>query len=136
MPGPKAPPSRVKLGVSGRPDQASLELALRRGYFEKQGLAIETIQASSGTEFVSSLAADQIQVASGSPNAGLFKRAESAASTSASSPTSPISAAPATRTGRGHGALRSPRFGRGEDARRSQGPFARRRAGHGADHPM
>lgn len=62
----------VKLGVSGRPDQAALELALRRGYFAKQGLAIETIQASSGTEFVSSLAADQIQVASGSPNAGLF----------------------------------------------------------------
>ena len=62
----------VKLGVSGRPDQAALELALRRGYFEKQGLAIETVQASSGMEFVSALAADQIQVASGSPNAGLF----------------------------------------------------------------
>ncbi|HXQ52671.1 MAG TPA: ABC transporter substrate-binding protein [Stellaceae bacterium] len=65
-------PIPVKLGVSGRPDQASLELALRRGYFEKQGLAIETVQASSGMEFVSSLAADQLQVASGSPNAALF----------------------------------------------------------------
>jgi NitT/TauT family transport system substrate-binding protein len=65
-------PIPVKLGVSGRPDQAALELALRRGYFQDQGLAIETIQASSGMEFVSSLAANQIQVASGSPNAALF----------------------------------------------------------------
>jgi NitT/TauT family transport system substrate-binding protein len=65
-------PIPVKLGVSGRPDQAALELALRRGYFQDQGLAIETIQASSGMEFVSSLATNQIQVASGSPNAALF----------------------------------------------------------------
>lgn len=65
-------PIPVKLGVSGRPDQAALELALRRGYFKDQGLAIETVQASSGMEFVSSLAANQIQVASGSPNAALF----------------------------------------------------------------
>jgi NitT/TauT family transport system substrate-binding protein len=63
---------KVKLGVSGRPDQAALELALHRGYFADQGLDVETVQASSGQEFVSSLATDQIQVASGSPNAGLF----------------------------------------------------------------
>ncbi len=62
----------VVLGVSGRPDQAGLELALRRGYFEKQGLDIHTVQASGGPEFTSSLASDQIQVASGSPNPGLF----------------------------------------------------------------
>jgi NitT/TauT family transport system substrate-binding protein len=62
----------IKLGVSGRPDQASLELALRRGYFEKQGLDIETVQATSGEEMVPSLAANKLQVASGSPNAGLF----------------------------------------------------------------
>jgi NitT/TauT family transport system substrate-binding protein len=62
----------VKLGVSGRPDQAALELAIRRGYFEQQGLDVQTVQGSSGEEFVSSLAANQLQVASGSPNAGLF----------------------------------------------------------------
>ena len=64
--------THVRLGVSGRPDQASLELALRRGYFEQQGLDIETVQATTGQEMVPSLASNQLQVASGSPNAGLF----------------------------------------------------------------
>jgi NitT/TauT family transport system substrate-binding protein len=62
----------VRLGVSGRPDQASLEIALRRGYFEQQGLDVETVQATTGQEMVPSLASNQLQVASGSPNAGLF----------------------------------------------------------------
>lgn len=62
----------VKLGVSGRPDQADLELALRRGYFERQGIEIETVQANSGEEMVPALASNQLQAASGSPNAGLF----------------------------------------------------------------
>lgn len=62
----------IKLGVSGRPDQASLELALRRGYFAQEGLEIETVQATTGQEMVPSLASNQLQAASGSPNAGLF----------------------------------------------------------------
>ena len=64
--------THLKLGVSGRPDQASLELALRRGYFEQEGLEIETVQATTGQEMVPSLASNQLQAASGSPNAGLF----------------------------------------------------------------
>jgi len=70
--GAQAPRMKVVLGVSGRPDQADLELALKRGYFEKQGIDIETVQANTGQEMVPSLAANQLQVASGSPNAGLF----------------------------------------------------------------
>jgi NitT/TauT family transport system substrate-binding protein len=62
----------VKVGVSGRPDQAPLELAMRRGYFEKQGLAVEFVQANSGEEMVPSLAANKLQAGSGSLNAGLF----------------------------------------------------------------
>lgn len=62
----------IKLGVSGRPDQASLELALRRGYFAQEGLDVETVQATTGQEMVPSLASNQLQAASGSPNAGLF----------------------------------------------------------------
>jgi NitT/TauT family transport system substrate-binding protein len=62
----------IKVGVSGRPDQADLELAYRRGYFEKQGLEVEYVQANSGQEMVPALAGNQLQVASGSPNAGLF----------------------------------------------------------------
>jgi NitT/TauT family transport system substrate-binding protein len=67
-----APRKVIKLGVSGRPDQASLELALRRGYFAQEGLDVETVQATTGQEMVPSLASNQLQAASGSPNAGLF----------------------------------------------------------------
>src|ERR1041385_4523229 len=69
---PPATRKVVKLGVSGRPDQASLELALRRGYFEQEGLEVQTVQGTTGQEMVPSLASNQLQAASGSPNAGLF----------------------------------------------------------------
>ena len=69
---PMAARKHIKLGVSGRPDQASLEIALRRGYFEQEGLDIETVQGTTGQEMLPSLAANQLQAASGSPNAGLF----------------------------------------------------------------
>jgi NitT/TauT family transport system substrate-binding protein len=62
----------VKVGVPGRADQYNFEIALRRGYFAEQGLDVQTVQANSAQEFVSAIAANQIQVASGSPNAGLF----------------------------------------------------------------
>ena len=50
-----APRKSIKLGVSGRPDQASLELALRRGYFADEGLDVETVQAQTGQEMESEL---------------------------------------------------------------------------------
>ena len=62
----------VKLGVSGRPDQAALELAFRRGYFDELGLDVQYVPATSGNEFVAPLARGQLDVASGSPNAALF----------------------------------------------------------------
>jgi NitT/TauT family transport system substrate-binding protein len=62
----------IKMGVVGRPDQAPFELAFRRGYFERHGIKVEEIPASSGQEFASALATEQIQVASGVPNAALF----------------------------------------------------------------
>lgn len=49
-----------------------MQLALDRGYFKEQGLNIETVQAASGLDFVASLGRNDLQVASGSPNAGLF----------------------------------------------------------------
>src|SRR5262249_1174912 len=70
-PGP-AQKTAGKLGGPGRPDQAALELALRRGYFEQEGLDIQTVQANTGMEMLPSLATNQLQVASGSPNAALF----------------------------------------------------------------
>jgi len=62
----------VKMGVVSRPDQAPFEIAYRRGYFERHGITIEPVPASSGQEFASALATDQIQVATGVPNAALF----------------------------------------------------------------
>ena len=63
----------VKVGVTGRPDQASLELALHRGYWDKQGLDVQLIQAGAAAQdATSALAANQIQVTAGSPSAGLF----------------------------------------------------------------
>lgn len=69
---PNTPRKHIRLGVSGRPDQASLEIALRRGYFEQEGLDVETVQGTTGQEMVPSVASNQLQAASGSPNAGLF----------------------------------------------------------------
>lgn len=62
----------VKVGIALRPDAAPIVLALRRGYFERQGLDVELIGGTSGQEFVPALAQNQIQVMSGSPNAALF----------------------------------------------------------------
>lgn len=63
----------VKVGVSGRPDQASLELALYRGYWKRQGLDVSLVGAgTSAQDAVSALATDQIQVSGGSPSAGFF----------------------------------------------------------------
>jgi NitT/TauT family transport system substrate-binding protein len=62
----------VELGVTGRPDQAPMELAFRRGYFAEQGLDIHMVPATSGNEFVAPLATNQLDVASGSPTAALI----------------------------------------------------------------
>jgi NitT/TauT family transport system substrate-binding protein len=62
----------VKLGMVGRPDIAANMLAIRRGYFAKQGIEIQPVLATSGQQFAAQLATNQIQVASGVPNAALF----------------------------------------------------------------
>lgn len=62
----------VKLGMVGRPDIAPFELAIHRGYFAREGIEIEPVMATSGQEFAAALATNQIQVASGVPNAALF----------------------------------------------------------------
>lgn len=62
----------VKLGMVGRPDIAAFVLAIQRSYFEREGIEIEPVMATSGQEFPAQLATNQIQVASGVPNAALF----------------------------------------------------------------
>ncbi|MGH7090035.1 MAG: ABC transporter substrate-binding protein, partial [Stellaceae bacterium] len=66
----------VKVGVTGRPDQAQLEIARARGYFAKEGIELQEVPGgAAGQDYLSSLATDQIQVAAGSPNAGMFNAA-------------------------------------------------------------
>jgi len=36
----------IKMGMVSRPDQAPLEIAYRRGYFERHGITIEPVAAS------------------------------------------------------------------------------------------
>ena len=63
----------VKVAVTGRPDQAALELAYHRGYFTEQGLDVQFVGGGVGAEeFASALAGGQLQVAAGAPNAALF----------------------------------------------------------------
>jgi NitT/TauT family transport system substrate-binding protein len=66
------PKLSLKVGASDRPDQAPLYLALYRGYFDAQGLAVELIPAATGADFLSGLGMNQIQATTGSLTAALF----------------------------------------------------------------
>src|SRR5262249_43956734 len=62
----------VKVGVTGRPDQAAVELAYRRGHFAAQGIEVQLVPGgSSAQDYIAALASNQIQVAAGSPSAGM-----------------------------------------------------------------
>lgn len=52
---------KVRVAVQGRPDQAALELAYRRGYFERVGLDVEEVQIDSGSQMVPQLATNNLQ---------------------------------------------------------------------------
>jgi NitT/TauT family transport system substrate-binding protein len=67
-----APKMALKVGASDRPDQAALYLALYRGYFERQGFAVELVPAATGADFLSGLGLNQIQATTGSLTAALF----------------------------------------------------------------
>src|ERR1043165_2289040 len=51
----------LKVAASDRPDRAPLYLSLHRGYFARQGLAVELIPAATGADFLSGLGMNQIQ---------------------------------------------------------------------------
>jgi NitT/TauT family transport system substrate-binding protein len=66
------PKTVVHVGVVERSDLAPFVLALYGGHFAEQGLDVQPVVGTSGQDFVSALATNQMQVASGVPNAGLF----------------------------------------------------------------
>ena len=63
----------VRVGVTDRPDNAALMIALKRGYFERRGIEIDLVGGGNAAQdFVASLSLGQIDVTAGSPSAGLF----------------------------------------------------------------
>ena len=64
---------QVKVAFSGQPNEAALMLAVRRGYFEQQGLDVELVRGTATAQDVLvALARNQLQVAARAPSAGLF----------------------------------------------------------------
>jgi len=63
----------VRVGVTDRPDNAALMIAVKRGYFERRGIDLELVGGGNAAQdFVASLSLGQIDVTNGSPSAGLF----------------------------------------------------------------
>jgi len=75
-PSAAAPPSQpgvtVRLATKGSPSEAALAISLKRGYWQKQGLNIESVAADSGPQMVPALATNQLQVGAGAMSASLF----------------------------------------------------------------
>ena len=121
----------VKVGVLGRADQYNFEIAYRRGYFADQGLEIQTVAAGSAQEYVAALATNQIQVASGSPNAGLFNALNRGINILMVADWAHLGDGVGKGSGSDRGARRPRRSWCDQDRRRSEGPNHRRRPGPG-----
>lgn len=66
------PPTTVATGVFGAAAEAGIYLALERGFFREQGIAVELVPLSSGVEAIQHLAAGQLAVATGGMSAAFF----------------------------------------------------------------
>jgi NitT/TauT family transport system substrate-binding protein len=62
---PASAQDKVVLAVNGRPDQAAMQLAIDRGYFAEQGIAIETVQLDGSAQLTPAMATNQVDVGSG-----------------------------------------------------------------------
>lgn len=62
----------VKVAFDNAPSEAGIILGDKLGYFEKQGIKIQYVKFNSGSDELSSIAANQVDVSRGIINAGLF----------------------------------------------------------------
>lgn len=69
---PTGPQEAVILSLSGRPDQAPLQLAIDRGYFTQQGIQLQTVQLDGSSQVTAALATNQVDVGSGSVGSSVF----------------------------------------------------------------
>jgi sulfonate transport system substrate-binding protein len=65
----------IKVAFDDAPSEAGLILGDKLGFFEKQGIKIQYVKFQSGSDELSSIAADQVDVSRGIINAGLFNAA-------------------------------------------------------------
>jgi NitT/TauT family transport system substrate-binding protein len=69
---PPGPPVTVRSGLVGSVAEAGQLIALERGYFQEQGLAVEFTQFDTTAHMTPSLATGQLDVGAGGVSAGLF----------------------------------------------------------------
>jgi len=66
------PPETVKIGVNGNISEAAVYVAMDEGYFQREGITLETEQFNSATQMVAALASGQLDVGGGAPSGGLY----------------------------------------------------------------
>src|SRR3954468_22784462 len=69
---PLIPPVAVRMGVVASVSDSGIFIAQEKGYFQEQGLEIESIPFDSAAGMTAPLSTDQLDVGAGSPGAGLY----------------------------------------------------------------
>jgi NitT/TauT family transport system substrate-binding protein len=69
---PLSPPVAVKVGVLDSLGEAPIFIAVKRGYFEAEGLKVELVSFADTATMVAPLSAGQVDVGVGAPTAGFF----------------------------------------------------------------
>src|SRR5829696_5607579 len=69
---PSAGPTTLQVGVTRTLSEAGQWIALERGYFQEQGIAVEFTQFDSAARMIAPLGSGQLAVGSGAISAGLF----------------------------------------------------------------
>jgi len=71
-PAPLSPAVAVKVGVLDSLGEAPIFIAIKRGYFEAEGLKIELVSFADTATMIAPLSAGQLDVGVGAPTAGFF----------------------------------------------------------------
>jgi len=69
---PAGPPATVRIGVGRQLAEAGIYIALERGYFAQQGVAVELVEFGNGVEAIQHLLAGQLEASVAGFNAALF----------------------------------------------------------------
>jgi NitT/TauT family transport system substrate-binding protein len=72
IPAAAAPAENVKMGELPSISNVGLYIAIEKGYFQARGITVEIERFASGAKMVPALATGQLDVAIGSPSAGLY----------------------------------------------------------------